>query len=408
MLYEGSGQLVATVHDSQGAVMPGAPVSWSSSDSSVLAVSSTGGLGFRSSGTVQIFATSGPASASRQISAIGLQFASVVAGQLFTCAGTSDQRVYCWGSYKSGPGAYAPVNVPFPIAMQDVAAGEMMGGSVLVCGISASAALYCWMDPASVAAPIGSPTDVTALTSRGSHHCALTASGQAFCWGNNSLGQLGTESPPQDHAAPTAVAGGLAFASIVAGINHTCGLTPAAAAYCWGSNSHGQLGSEVQPRADSPAVVNGPLLFRTIAAGAQHSCALAIDSLAYCWGGGSQGQLGTGSTGSTSAPTLVTGNHRFAALAAGLQHTCAITGDGPMFCWGANFSGELGTGSVSPDSVPVAVSGNLAFAQVSAGLGHTCGLTQTHRLYCWGSNQFGQLGVPTITSASTPVLVAGQ
>jgi alpha-tubulin suppressor-like RCC1 family protein len=38
------------------------------------------------------------------------------------------------------------------------------------------------------------------------------------------------------------VAGGLGFAQVNAGAQHTCGKTPADVAYCWGYNLLGALG----------------------------------------------------------------------------------------------------------------------------------------------------------------------
>jgi alpha-tubulin suppressor-like RCC1 family protein len=38
------------------------------------------------------------------------------------------------------------------------------------------------------------------------------------------------------------VAGGVSFAAVRAGGNHTCGVTAVGAAYCWGFNGYGQLG----------------------------------------------------------------------------------------------------------------------------------------------------------------------
>jgi alpha-tubulin suppressor-like RCC1 family protein len=75
----------------------------------------------------------------------------------------------------------------------------------------------------------------------GFHICGLDGQGAAYCWGLNSLGQLGnatlTSSP-----LPTLVSGGMKFYSITAGDLHTCAMTSDFAAYCWGRNLAGQLG----------------------------------------------------------------------------------------------------------------------------------------------------------------------
>src|SRR5262249_19029827 len=55
----------------------------------------------------------------------------------------------------------------------------------------------------------GLSSDVSAIAAGGAHTCAVTAAGVAKCWGASSWGQLGVVSP-FDHDAPTDVDGGFA------------------------------------------------------------------------------------------------------------------------------------------------------------------------------------------------------
>jgi alpha-tubulin suppressor-like RCC1 family protein len=92
-------------------------------------------------------------------------------------------------------------------------------------------------------------------------------------------------------------------------------------------------------------------------------CACASGSLtsnhagaAYCWGSNSNGQLGDGTTTQRTSPTLVAGGLGFVALSAGASHTCGVTALG-TYCWGSNDNGQLGNGSTTDSSVPVKVAG---------------------------------------------------
>src|SRR5207245_2678380 len=88
----------------------------------------------------------------------------------------------------------------------------------------------------------------TAMSVADAHTCAVTTNGAAYCWGINSEGQLGTatnaECGIRCSTIPLPVDGGLTFQSVSAGIYHTCGVTTNGAAYCWGSTSYGQLGAD--------------------------------------------------------------------------------------------------------------------------------------------------------------------
>ena len=252
------------------------------------------------------------------------------------------------------------------------------------------------------------PLAFSSVSARSDHTCGVTATDStAYCWGSNSYGRLGNGTTTSA-LIPVPVSGGLTFLAVSTGGEHTCGATAGgAAAYCWGHNSYGQLGDGTTTDAATPVPVSGGLSFSAVSAGAGHACGITTSTgAAYCWGLNSTGQLGNGSTTDASAPVPVSGGLTFVTVSAGDFHTCGVTSSGLAYCWGHNGFGQLGNGSTTDASAPVLVSGGLTFAAASAGNAHTCGVTTTGAV-CWGSNSFGQLGDGTTTSAVTPVAVSG-
>ena len=246
----------------------------------------------------------------------------------------------------------------------------------------------------------------TKLTVGAYHTCGLTSAGAAYCWGRNSNGQLGVGDTIY-RTTPVAVAGGLTFASLTAGWSQTCGLTSGGAAYCWGSDSTGQLGDGSTTQHLTPVAVAGGLSFASLTAGGYHTCGLTSGGAAYCWGLNSLGALGRGDTLSAVTPVLVTGGLTFASLAASLYQTCALTSGGAAYCWGNNLDGQLGNGSTTQRLTPVAVAGGITFASLAVGSYHTCGVTSGGAAYCWGANYNGQLGDGSTTQRLSPVSVSG-
>jgi alpha-tubulin suppressor-like RCC1 family protein len=89
----------------------------------------------------------------------------------------------------------------------------------------------------------------------------VTTGSRAYCWGYNYYGQLGDGSPTggADHLSPVAVAGGLLFSAVATGDAHSCGVTTAARAYCWGNDNAGQLGDGSSITTSTPVAVVGPM-----------------------------------------------------------------------------------------------------------------------------------------------------
>ena len=314
----------------------------------------------------------------------------------------------------AGPGTVLALTVT---GMQ----GSLMSlavGLYHTCALKGDGTAYCWGDntygelgdgsTTSHATPtaVGGGLKFVSLTAGLAHTCGLTSGNVAYCWGDNSYGELGDGSTTQ-RTTPVAVGGGNVFARLSAGVGYTCGLTSGGSGYCWGLNSSGQLGFGSTASRSSPVAVAGAITFASLQAGGDHTCGLTGSGAAYCWGFNFGGELGDGTTTDHTTPVPVTGGITFASVLAGGQHTCALTGAGTAYCWGFDTYGQLGDGSAANQSAPVAASGGLSFASLTAGYWYTCGLTGTGTAYCWGDNSFGELGDGSTTGRSTPGTVAG-
>ena len=120
--------------------------------------------------------------------------------------------------------------------------------------------------------------------------------GRAYCWGN-----LGSASPTV--VTPRAYATAPDFTVIASGAFHTCALTVDGTAYCWGDNSVGQLGDSTTVNRANPTLVSTSIKFKSISAGAGHTCGNAMDGSVACWGLNKAGELGDSVTTVTNRLT---------------------------------------------------------------------------------------------------------
>ena len=220
---------------------------------------------------------------------------------------------------------------------------------------------------------------------------------------------------------PAAAAAASSRATLIAAGNaHACTIR-SGAAYCWGSNSNGQLGdgSTISSTSPVPVYTGGVLAGRTltqIVAGGSSTCALDSTGAAYCWGLDTSGQLGNNSATQSAVPVAVSSSGVLAGktltqLAAGNAHVCALDSTGTAYCWGSNGNGQLGINSTTKSQVPVAVStsgvlSGVTLTQITAGYGHTCAVGSNGAAYCWGANGNGQLGNSITTQSLVPVAVS--
>lgn len=184
---------------------------------------------------------------------------------------TAAGNAYCWGwnlHGQLGDGTNTDRNAPVPVN----AAGFSFGG----------------------------------ISAGGGNTCGVTIAGDAYCWGLNNWGQL-ADGTNTDRDTPVPVnTGGLSFGDISAGVNHTCGVTTDEDAYCWGENFGGQLGDGTNADRNTPVAVDaGGLNFADISAGLFHTCGVTTAGDAYCWGSNSWGQLGDATNTDSNVPVMV-------------------------------------------------------------------------------------------------------
>lgn len=322
-------------------------------------------------------------------------FASISAGRSQVCALAGTGAAYCWGPLPAGDGiddttsAFAPVGGG--VQFSSIAVGD----TSLICGISTSHLTYCWGDGS---VPLGDGTHTgsgTPVLVAGGHQfttvavsardaCGLESSGNIWCWGRRDYGNIGNGTIGY-RPSPTAVSGAPSLPSLVAGDHFMCGIDAAHHANCWGRNSVGTVGDGTATDRDTPTAVTGGLSFTQLSDNAQqHVCALTAAGAAYCWGSDSSGELGNGvMTPHLSAPVAVSGGLVFNQISAG-RGTCGVTTSGAGYCWGN--AATLGNGSTNASAVPVAVSGPSTWIAISVGDGHACGIATGGAAYCWGND----------------------
>jgi alpha-tubulin suppressor-like RCC1 family protein len=241
--------------------------------------------------------------------------------------------------------------------------------------------------------------------SAGRHHsCGIAVFGQPWCWGENDYGQIGTGGPigNGNEPIPVMVTGLTRVTDIEAGVTHSCAVDDEGAAWCWGDNSRGQLGVDPNqlPESSVPVEVVGINNIIDITIGGLQTCAIDDAQRLYCWGNNNNGQLGRGTFSPMPHPVPalievndVNGNSLPVRVAdGGNNHTCFIVEGLTGYCVGSNISGQLASGHSSPSSTPSLVIGTNSSLDISAGYLHTCVIDGLGDAFCTGENGDAQLG----------------
>jgi alpha-tubulin suppressor-like RCC1 family protein len=322
----------------------------------------------------------------------------ISAGGSHTCALTSAGGVECWGANAGGElgdgtsigpekcGYYEEACSSTPVDVSGLTSGVTQIGAGVgdACALTSSGGVKCWGEngsgqlgdgtntgpeqckPGGEHACSKTPVDVSGLTSGvmavstgGGDACALTSAGGVECWGGNAGGELGDGRPPGPEKCapgngkespcsktPVDVSGLTSgVAAISASASHTCALTSAGGAECWGEDGSGQLGD---------GTTFGP-----------ETCGATIHNFFYCsaWPVAVRGLERVRCSNSSGRITLSPGVTSTAAIQSvkvkgamvgcsgdpftAARYTATLTTSGPVSCSVLNGAGEAATGEAT-------------------------------------------------------------
>jgi alpha-tubulin suppressor-like RCC1 family protein len=307
----------------------------------------------------------------------GRLYSAVSVGGSHACAiERVSNQLYCWGDNFFGQLGFAtpsrllstPTRVNGPTGAP-LTVRSVSSGAAHTCALSTANQVLCWGDNSQ--GQLGTPGPVNLgsfhtwpgsgyqdVTSGGLFTCVLGGTRMVTCHG------IRAAAPALNVDVTSLSQGALA--------SHACAPASAPAdLWCWGIGERGQLGIGAGGTNVSSAAVQvtsgggTPLVAEVATTGEFHTCALSY-RLAFCWGGNTHGQLGIGIFAERRSPELVTSVPDpsgtsfvvpyYTRISAGSNHTCAITDTRRLFCWGLNTRGQLGVGSTNPPSnVPTAL-----------------------------------------------------
>ena len=286
----------------------------------------------------------------------------ITTGYYHTCAVSNSGKTYCWGASWNGQLGDNQTSTQrnTPVLVEDGAAtGSDTDGTYLI--------------------------NTKQISAGEEHTCALSNSGKAYCWGYAAHGRVGDNQSSTNRTTPVFVEDGAATGAdtdgtylinikqVSAGGQYTCAISNSGQTYCWGRASFGELGdNQISTNRLTPVLVedgtatgsdtdgNYLINIKQIVTGYYHTCALSNSGKTYCWGAAGNGQLGDNQISTSRlTPVLTEGGATTHNPATLLDTTGSFGGNTAWSFYSLTFgdgtgtttSTASGTGGITADGV---------------------------------------------------------
>lgn len=301
-------------------------------------INNTGQLGDGTTSTRTIPVTSDPGTTYATVSSGTNSSCGITTGGTLKCWGLNT-------SGQLGDGTtitrMSPVTIDGGTSYKSVSVG-----ADAACGVTVTDVLKCWGANSSGQLGLGNFTPSLVpmtvgpgfqMVSVGTYHaCALIAGMSSLikCWGDNSTGELGDGTTTLRNTPTVVAPGGGFYTSLSTTAYATCAINTTGNVFCWGLGSSGQLGNGAVVNRLTPTSVTTTAIFKSISMGDSHACGVTDTGTIQCWGNNTYGQLGTGDLIATTYPVSVR-----------TQNVCRPISDQKMFMAGGGGSGLVAGGN---------------------------------------------------------------